>query len=185
MKTNTSKAAAFVALTALLASGCAAHRPVRSSQLDAAAQPAAVTPAASDGGINAAEPSVRDVAMRSYAELKNVAFDLNSDILSADARAILARNSQWLLDHSTVEVQVAGHCDQRGTVAYNLALGQRRAKAVRDYYVGMGVAGGRIATISYGKEKLVCQEQNEACWQRNRRAETLGSNEQLVGRLGN
>jgi len=74
-----------------------------------------------------------------------------------------------------VKVQVAGHCDQRGTVEYNLALGQRRSKAVRDYYRSLGVAGHRVATISYGEEKLLCQEEDEACWGRNRRGETLAA----------
>jgi peptidoglycan-associated lipoprotein len=67
---------------------------------------------------------------------------------------------------------VAGHCDERGTTAYNLALGQKRAKEVRDYYVSLGVDGGRLATISYGKEAPLCLESNEACWTRNRRAES-------------
>jgi len=70
-------------------------------------------------------------------------------------------------------VQVAGRCDQRGTVAYNLALGQRRATSVRDYYIKLGVSGGRVATISYGKEDPVCEEASEECWSKNRTATTL------------
>ncbi|MBI3288424.1 MAG: OmpA family protein, partial [Elusimicrobia bacterium] len=67
---------------------------------------------------------------------------------------------------------IAGHCDERGTVAYNLALGQKRAKEVRDYYIRLGVDGRRVATISYGKEEPQCSEATEACWSRNRRAIT-------------
>ena len=185
MKKNPAVMTTILAATAFLVSGCAAHRPMHGTQLDAATQPAAVTPVAANGAIETGEPVVRDDAMHAVAELKNAGFDLNSDVLSADARAVLAGNAQWLKDHSTIRVQVAGHCDQRGTEAYNLALGQRRAKAVRDYYEMMGVEGKRVATISYGKEKPLCQVQTEACWQRNRRAETLGAYEQLVGRAGN
>jgi len=67
---------------------------------------------------------------------------------------------------------VAGHCDERGTIEYNLALGQRRAKEVRDYYLRLGVSGKSVATISYGKESPLCREANEECWAKNRRAET-------------
>ena len=65
---------------------------------------------------------------------------------------------------------VEGHCDERGTIPYNLALGQKRAKAVRDYYLALGIPGGRIATLSLGKEMPECTEATKACWQRNRRA---------------
>jgi peptidoglycan-associated lipoprotein len=186
MMKNTGAMTTILAATAVLVSGCAAHRPMRSAQLDPAAQSAAATtPAAASAAVEAGEPVVRDDAMHPVPELKNIGFDFNSDILSADARAVLDGNARWLKDHATLRVQVTGNCDQRGTEAYNLALGQRRAKAVRDYYEMMGVEGNRVATISYGKEKPVCQEQTESCWQRNRRAETLGAYEQLVGRAGN
>jgi peptidoglycan-associated lipoprotein len=185
MKMNTSAATTILTAALVMASGCAAHRPAHNTQLDAAALPSAATPAVANAAMEAGEPVVRDDQMHAVAELQNVGFDLNSDVLSAGARAVLAGNARWLDGHSTLRVQVAGNCDQRGTEAYNLALGQRRAQAVRDYYVSMGVSGNRVATISYGKEKPACLEQNEACWRRNRRAETLGAYEQLVGRAGN
>ena len=99
-------------------------------------------------------------------------FDFDSDYLQPEARAVLQRNAEWLKEHD-VRIQVAGNCDQRGTVEYNLALGQRRASAVRTYYVHMGVSADRIATISYGKEQPVCTQATEDCWQRNRRADSL------------
>ena len=70
------------------------------------------------------------------------------------------------------KVKIEGHCDERGTVEYNLALGQKRAKAVRDYYVRLGVPESAMGTISYGEEKPVCNEATDACWLQNRRAET-------------
>ena len=120
-----------------------------------------------------AEPDVRADTMVQIPEVHTVHFDYDSAFLNAQARALLAENSRWLKTHKEVKVQVAGNCDERGTVEYNLALGQRRAAAVRSYYVHSGVAGRRIATISYGKERPVCNDSNEACWAQNRRAETL------------
>ena len=77
-----------------------------------------------------------------------------------------------LKEHSDWEALVEGHCDERGTTEYNLGLGQRRAAAVRQYYMTLGLDGGRIATISYGKEQPVCTEHTEDCWAKNRRGVT-------------
>jgi peptidoglycan-associated lipoprotein len=119
------------------------------------------------------EPSVRNSLLESNSNLQTVHFDYDSSKLSTEALTILAKNAGWLREHDQVIVQVSGHCDQRGTDSYNLALGERRAKAVRDYYGRLGIHGRRVATISYGHEKLTCREENEACWEQNRRAETL------------
>jgi len=181
MKNNAALMTTFLAATAFVASGCAGNHMTRGSQQDAVSAPIAAAPAAPTGGIEAGEPVVRDDQMHPVAELKNVTFDYNSDRLSPDARAVLSANAQWLKDHADLRVQVAGNCDQRGTVAYNLALGQRRAEAVRGYYTMLGIAGTRVATISYGKEKPVCREQTESCWKLNRRAETLGAYAPMVG----
>jgi peptidoglycan-associated lipoprotein len=127
------------------------------------------TTAPSDEG----EPSVREAELAPVKNLETVNFEYDSAKLGSAALAILAQNAAWLKEHEDSTVQVAGHCDQRGTESYNLALGQRRAKAVRDYYRTLGVKGKRIATISYGKDQPLCKEETEACWQKNRRAETL------------
>jgi peptidoglycan-associated lipoprotein len=105
-------------------------------------------------------------------DLKNVPFDYDSAKLSEDALVILKANADVIKGDPTIEVLVAGHCDERGTTAYNLALGQKRAKQVRDYYIDLGVSGARLATISYGKEQPLCAESNDACWSQNRRAES-------------
>lgn len=78
--------------------------------------------------------------------------------------------SSWMTKNTTARLSVEGHCDERGTNEYNLALGDRRAKAVKDYLVSLGVASGRIDVISYGEEKPACKEQTESCWAKNRRA---------------
>ncbi|MDE2490329.1 MAG: OmpA family protein [Elusimicrobia bacterium] len=106
-------------------------------------------------------------------DLKTVHFDYDSAKLSPETLKTLKANAEVLKADPSLVVEVTGNCDARGTVAYNLALGQRRAKEVRDYYILLGVDGTRVATISYGKEKPLCEESTPACWARNRRAETL------------
>ena len=97
-----------------------------------------------------------------------VFFDFNRSTLKPDARATLDRQSGWLGKYPQVNVQVAGNCDDRGTEEYNLALGQRRANSSRDYLVARGVAGSRISTISYGKDRPTALGDNEQAWAQNR-----------------
>jgi peptidoglycan-associated lipoprotein len=101
--------------------------------------------------------------------LHDVYFPFDSDELDDAAHTALDGNVTWLTDNANVRVELEGHCDSRGTVEYNLALGARRARAVQEYLVGQGVAAERLTTISYGKELPVCREETEACWARNRR----------------
>ena len=101
--------------------------------------------------------------------LKDVHFAYDSYELDSTARDILAANAEWLKDNARARTEIEGHCDERGTVEYNLALGARRAKAVKDYLVTLGIAGDRLSTISYGEELPLCRDQNEACYARNRR----------------
>jgi peptidoglycan-associated lipoprotein len=96
----------------------------------------------------------------------------NASTLSGDARGTLDRQAGWLAKYPQVAVQVAGNCDERGTEEYNLALGQRRANAARDYLVAKGVSSARIATISYGKDKPAALGSDEEAWQKNRNAIT-------------
>lgn len=127
-----------------------------------------------------AETASRPATMISVPELKTVYFDYDSDVLKAQARSTLKANAAWLKDHADIRVQITGNCDQRGTVEYNLALGERRADAVRDYYARLGVEAARISTISYGKERLACSDSTDQCWKMNRRAETLEAVSQNV-----
>ena len=102
--------------------------------------------------------------------LKEVYFDFDKYDLRPDARATLKANADWLKRNAGVRAEIEGHADERGTNEYNLALGVKRSQAVRDYLVTLGVEAGRLSTISYGEEVLVCKEKTEECWQRNRRA---------------
>jgi peptidoglycan-associated lipoprotein len=102
--------------------------------------------------------------------VRDVHFDFDkSDLRDAD-RAVLARDADVLKKYDFLKANIEGYCDDRGTVEYNLALGERRADAMRDYLVSLGVPTERLRTVSYGKEKPVCTEDDEACWARNRRA---------------
>ncbi len=96
-------------------------------------------------------------------------FDLDKSEIREDAKPKLQKDADWLKKWASVQVQVEGHCDSRGSAEYNLALGTRRASAVKDYLVNLGVPAGRVAVLSKGKEAPVCTDENESCWQQNRR----------------
>ena len=101
-----------------------------------------------------------------------VHFALNKYQVEDNDRSLLQRQATWLNRYPRVRVRIEGHCDERGTREYNLALGARRANAVKEYLAGQGVSVARIDTISYGKERPICTESNEACWSQNRRGVT-------------
>lgn len=125
------------------------------------------------GASEAVEASLRGKVFQAVPALKSVRFDYDAARLTEQAMVVLKANAEWLKRNPRVEVQIQGHCDERGTTAYNLALGQRRARAVRDYYRALGVPAGRLSTISYGEESPLCARSDEECWSVNRRAETL------------
>jgi peptidoglycan-associated lipoprotein len=118
------------------------------------------------------EVGIHHKEFASTPDLASIPFDYDAYALSADARAIATKNATYLKSNQQ-EVLVEGHCDERGTTEYNLALGQSRANAVRAYYRALGVSSRRLATISYGEERPPCRESTEDCWGRSRRAETL------------
>jgi peptidoglycan-associated lipoprotein len=102
--------------------------------------------------------------------LTDAFFETDRYDLSAETREHLAKNSTWLQDYPTVQVLIEGHCDNRNTRDYNLALGERRANAVRDYLVFLGIPANRVLTISYGEERPFATGNNESAWKLNRRA---------------
>ena len=105
--------------------------------------------------------------------LKEIHFDFDKyNIRPGDAK-ILDANAAWLKSNSSNLVLIEGHCDERGTAEYNLALGERRAKSTMNYLVAQGVQASRITIISYGKERPLCTDHNEACWSKNRRSNFL------------
>jgi peptidoglycan-associated lipoprotein len=102
--------------------------------------------------------------------MTEIYFDYDKSDIRESERAALTKNAETLKKFDFLKVTLEGHCDERGTVEYNLALGERRAQAAYDYLVSLGVPAERLRTVSYGKEIPVCTESNEDCWQRNRRA---------------
>jgi peptidoglycan-associated lipoprotein len=101
--------------------------------------------------------------------LKDVLFEFDRHDLTADARATLQGNAEWLKKNASARIEVEGHCDERGTSEYNLALAAKRAQATRDYLLTLGITPDRISTISYGEEIPACIESSESCWRQNRR----------------
>ncbi len=113
--------------------------------------------------------------------LEIVKFEFDAAGLSPEAREVLKKNVAILKKlPTTVTVRVEGHCDDRGTVEYNVALGQRRANAVRSFYAKAGLTKARLETISYGEERPMCVEQTDDCWARNRRGVTKVKNKETI-----
>lgn len=102
--------------------------------------------------------------------LKDIYFDFDRYDVSAEARGVLRASADWLKSNPGARVEIEGHCDDRGTNEYNLALGAKRAQSAREYLTALGVAANRLSTISYGEEIPACKEQAESCWKQNRRA---------------
>jgi peptidoglycan-associated lipoprotein len=96
-------------------------------------------------------------------------FDFDKSFVRDDAKATMKANADWLKANSSAKIRIEGNCDERGTKEYNQALGQRRATSAKKYLTDMGISASRISLISYGKEKPVCGDQTEECWQKNRR----------------
>jgi len=102
-------------------------------------------------------------------EVRDAYFDYDKAEIRADAREALGKTADFLRNYPQLRVTIEGHCDERGSTEYNLALGDRRANAVKQYLVSLGLPADRLTTVSYGKEKPFCMESDEACWQQNRR----------------
>lgn len=178
-----------LAAGAALAAGCASRKAEiqpAAPTTAAAAAPAPAAPAPAKPAEVPAEPfhetpivggdaeaAARAAAAEGDVEkaLKAIYFGYDSDDLSPEALRQLEANAAWLKAHPAVKVQIEGHCDARGTVSYNLALGGRRARAVRTHLARLGVAEGRLDVISYGKERPAVAGDDEAAYAKNRRAE--------------
>jgi len=175
-----------LAVVAMLSFGCA-KTPVTTmgSTPSPAGSPlssAAAEPAAHSGGTaptsqrgSATSPAARPIPSEFVAvrDLEDIHFDFDKYAIRPDDARILDRNASWLKTNANNLLLIEDHCDERGTNEYNLALGERRAKATMDYLVSQGVADRRITVISYGEERPQCTEHNEACWAKNRRAHFL------------
>jgi peptidoglycan-associated lipoprotein len=154
-------ATAPVPAPATVAPPAPAPAPAAATPEPPAAAPAAVT----------ARPAPQEFAPD--AALPDIFFDFDKSVIRPDAAKVLRTSAEWLNARPGHAVLIEGHCDERGTDAYNLALGDRRAKATQDFLLAHGVAARRITLISYGEQRPQCTASNEECWSRNRRAHFL------------
>jgi peptidoglycan-associated lipoprotein len=162
---------AVLAATSLMSTGCTAHEITPTST----AQPAAVPESRN------ATP-VKNTLYVKNENLRPVFFESGKTQLDPKSMEELKVNVDWLKENLPMQIQVAGYSDGRGTPEQNLATGQRRAAALRDFYVAMGIPRSRIATVSLGQEEPVCFEMTDECQAQNRRAETLIENKSLAAR---
>jgi len=175
----------FTALVAVsfIFAGCAPKKLVKTEVRPESPAPvkveAPVTPAETvmppeDGTLieSSSEADIRGGEFESSSELENIEFEFDAFSLNDKAMATMQKNAAILKNKHDSDILVEGHCDERGTIEYNIALGQKRANQVRDYYISLGVPAASISTISYGKEKPLCLQSTEDCWNTNRRAET-------------
>jgi peptidoglycan-associated lipoprotein len=109
-------------------------------------------------------------------EVRDAYFDFNKADIRPDARAALSKTADFLKNYPQIKATIEGHCDERGSTEYNLALGDRRANAVKQYLVSLGISADRLSTVSFGKEKPFCTEHDESCWQQNRRGHFVKAN---------
>lgn len=113
----------------------------------------------------------REEAAAAAAGLKDVFFAFDSWTLTEEGMQALAGNAEWIKENPNARIKIGGHCDERGTQAYNLVLGEKRAKTARNYLAELGVGANRLAVVSYGKERPFCKESDESCYQKNRRGQ--------------
>jgi peptidoglycan-associated lipoprotein len=121
----------------------------------------------------APQPSLDELFLK---EVRDAYFDYDKADLRPDARAALTKTAEFLKSYPQIKVTIEGHCDERGSTEYNLGLGDRRASAVKQFLVSLGISPDRLSTVSYGKEKPFCMEHNETCWQQNRRGHFVKAN---------
>ncbi len=149
--------------------GCATEQTVQSDAGLTQAQPSADEAGAAAREQTLKEKSLREQLMEEAAAFQDIHFDFDKYDLTTEARVLLNELADWLIQHNDFEVTIEGHCDNRGTAVYNLALGERRAEAAKAYLVNLGVSKTSINTISYGEELPMDPRNCEEAWSKNRR----------------
>jgi peptidoglycan-associated lipoprotein len=168
MMNTTTKLLVTAALIAV--AGCAKKKPADLPPPPVTEAPSTTTSPDSSGPFSSAPVPGSRADFLAAVGSDTIHFDTDSYSLNGEATAILAKQAQWLQANSGVKVTIEGHCDERGTREYNLALGDRRANSVKNYLVTNGVSAAQLSTISYGKEKPVATGSDEGSWAENRRA---------------
>jgi peptidoglycan-associated lipoprotein len=160
---------------AFVAGGCAKKEVVKEDETLAQKEPVAAAttpepvPVAKDTVVK--EEPVKDTSAEALKPFETIYFDFDSYVLRQDARDALDKNFQWMKNNAAEKVRLEGHCDERGSDEYNLALGEKRARAAQNYLSTLGVSADRLSVISYGKEKPADPGHNEDAWAKNRRVE--------------
>ena len=168
--TQFSRSLKFACVSAALILGACTHKQEAVNTAPPPAPPPAAAPAPAPVTSRTLPGSAEDFRVNVG---DTVHFGYDQYNVEDNDKALLGRQAQWLAKYPAVRVSVEGHADERGTREYNLALGARRANAVKEYLVSQGVSAARVETISYGKERPICTESNEACWTQNRRGVTV------------
>ncbi len=140
-----------------------------SKPAEPAAPPAAAEKPAAEAPSEVKAEETKERAAAASEGLIAIYFDFDKAFIRDDARDVMKANAAWLKAHPKAKIRIEGNCDERGTKEYNQALGQRRASSAKKYLTTMGISSHRISLISYGKEKPVCSDQDDSCWQKNRR----------------
>jgi len=151
-----------------------APTPAEDSAKKAAEQKAAEEAAAA-AAKRAEEEKAKEAAPKAVAGLQPIYYDFDQSFIRDDAKPVMKANAEYLKANPKAKIRIEGNCDERGTIEYNQALGQRRAQAAKKYLTDLGVSAKRISLISYGKEKPICTESTEDCWQRNRRGDLIAA----------
>ena len=166
--------AVLLAAAMLYGAGCSTTKPAaESGQINQAQKPQTAgkrltsAPVSQRSSLEQMQQG-KAVGTAASSPLKDIYFDFDRYDLRADARNTLKQNAAWLQQNPSATVQIEGHCDERGTAEYNLALGAKRAQTAKDYLTTLGIPAQRVSTISYGQELPVCTEHTEECWQKNR-----------------
>jgi peptidoglycan-associated lipoprotein len=166
-----------VAAVLVLASACS-KKPAAKTEPEPTPTPATISAPVSGAQTQAPRPQPTPVPGPSVLSeplsklsgyLNPIFFDLDKADVRPDAKDTLGANAEFLRKYPTIKVTVEGHCDERGTREYNMALGQRRASSAKEYLISLGIDGSRLTIVSYGKERPFCTGHDEACWQKNRR----------------
>jgi len=101
--------------------------------------------------------------------LQRIHFDFDRSNIKSEYEPVLQNNAEWMRQHSKSSVRIEGNCDERGSIEYNIALGDRRANSAKNYLMNLGIPGSRLTTVSYGEERPLCTQHTESCWWQNRR----------------
>ncbi len=161
--------AAAAALALALAAGCSSQQAAQPGQGAGAGAGMGESGVGAGGGSSLSQFQKGMLGQGGQGPLSDIHFDYNDYSIRSQDGEILKTNANWLTQHPQSRVQIEGHCDNRGSEEYNLALGAKRAQAAKDYLETLGIAADRMSTISYGKELPLCTEDTEDCWAQNRR----------------